>query len=113
MGKLDTTQKYNSYDKLVDEDEKVKVNNVYVEGRNGGNGVWFLTEDGLYEVLMQSRKPIAKAFRKEVKQNIKSYRFKRCLSDKQQLKGIVDTDTLTKMGYAKQILMNLNLGLIF
>ena len=24
----------------------------------------FLTEDGLYEVLMQSRKPIAKAFRK-------------------------------------------------
>ena len=73
----------------------------------------FLTEDGLYEVLMQSRKPIAKAFRKEVKQNIKSYRFKRCLSDKQQLKGIVDTDTLTKMGYAKQILMNLNLELIF
>ena len=42
--------------KSVDEDEKVKVNNVYVEGRNGGNGVWFLTEDGLYEVLMQSRK---------------------------------------------------------
>ena len=73
----------------------------------------FLTEDGLYEVLMQSRKPIAKAFRKEVKQNIKSYRFKRCLSDKQQLKGIVDTDTLTKMGYAKQTLMNLNLELIF
>jgi len=38
----------------------------------------FLTEDGLYEVLMQSRKPIAKAFRKEVKQNIKSHRLKRC-----------------------------------
>lgn len=26
----------------------------------------FLTEDGLYEVLMQSRKPIAKDFKKEV-----------------------------------------------
>ncbi|UOY93153.1 hypothetical protein MUG87_03190 [Ectobacillus sp. JY-23] len=31
----------------------------------GGNQqAWFLTEDGLYEVLMQSRKQIAKAFKK-------------------------------------------------
>lgn len=40
----------------VDEDEKVSVtnpNNVW-----GGQSAWFLTEDGLYEVLMQSRKPI-------------------------------------------------------
>lgn len=51
----------------IDEDEKVKVNNVYFENRAGGNGTWFLTENGLYEVLMQSRKPIAKAFKKEVK----------------------------------------------
>ena len=49
----------------VDDDEK---------GRNiiptpGGNQqVWFLTEGGLYEVLMQSRKPIAKQFKKGVKQ---------------------------------------------
>ena len=50
--------------KSVDDNEKVKVNNVYVDGRTGGNGVWFLTEDGLYEVLMQSRKPIAKEFKK-------------------------------------------------
>lgn len=57
--------------KSVDEDEKVKVNNVYVEGRNGGNGVWFLTEDGLYEVLMQSRKPIAKQFKKRSKTKYK------------------------------------------
>lgn len=35
----------------------------------GGNQqVWFLTEGGLYEVLMQSRKPIAKQFKKGVKQ---------------------------------------------
>lgn len=55
--------------KSVDEDEKVKrilgITNGY--GQVGHGGVrentehWFLTEDGLYEVLMQSRKPIAKA----------------------------------------------------
>lgn len=43
----------------IDEEEKVKVNNVYFEGRTGGNGTWFLTEDGLYEVLMQSRNTIS------------------------------------------------------
>ncbi|WP_343003389.1 hypothetical protein [Clostridium sp. 2218st1_F5_2218SCRN_220325] len=41
------TQNPNEMVSRVDEDEKVKVNNVYVEGRNGGNGVWLLTEDGL------------------------------------------------------------------
>ena len=60
--------------KSVDEDEKVKVNNTYVENRTGGNGTWFLTEDGLYEVLMQSRKPKAKEFKKEVKKILKSIR---------------------------------------
>ena len=33
-----------------------------------------LTEDGLYEVLMQSRKPIAKQFKKEVKTLLKNIR---------------------------------------
>lgn len=60
--------------KSVDDNEKVKVNNVYVDGRTGGNGIWFLTEDGLYEVLMQSRKPIAKEFKKEVKKILKTIR---------------------------------------
>lgn len=41
----------------VDEEEKV-TNNVCTLG--GKQKAWFLTEDGLYEVLMQSRKPIAK-----------------------------------------------------
>lgn len=41
----------------------------------GGNQqVWFLTEDGLYEVLMQSRKPIAKEFKKGVKEILKTIR---------------------------------------
>ncbi|MBF7025946.1 phage antirepressor [Staphylococcus kloosii] len=34
----------------------------------------FLTEDGLYEVLMQSRKPIAKSFKKKVKEILKDVR---------------------------------------
>ena len=36
--------------------------------------MWFLTEDGLYEVLMQSRKPIAKQFKKKVKAILKEIR---------------------------------------
>ena len=47
--------------KRVDEDELTKLN----LGSKSGE-TWFLTEDGLYEVLMQSRKPIAKLFKKEV-----------------------------------------------
>ena len=58
--------------KSVDEDEKV-VNNVYTLG--GTQETWFLTEDGLYEVLMQSRKPIAKAFKKEIKKILKALRL--------------------------------------
>lgn len=50
---------------LVDNEEKVR-NTVTTLG--GNQEVWFLTEDGLYEVLMQSRKPIAKQFKKGVKQ---------------------------------------------
>lgn len=57
--------------KSVDGDEKVK-NNVPTLG--GNQESWFLTEDGLYEVLMQSRKPIAKQFKKAVKQILKDIR---------------------------------------
>lgn len=55
----------------VDEDEKV-TNNVCTLG--GVQKALFLTEDGLYEVLMQSRKPIAKQFKKEVKNILKTIR---------------------------------------
>ena len=41
---------------------------------------WFLTEDGLYEVLMQSRKPQAKQFKKGVKEILKSIILLRMLS---------------------------------
>ncbi|MGE7940664.1 phage antirepressor [Lysinibacillus xylanilyticus] len=56
----------------VDEDEKVK-NNVLTLG--GSQESWFLTEDGLYEVLMQSRKLIAKQFKKQVKNILKEIRL--------------------------------------
>lgn len=55
----------------VDEVEKLKAI-VSLSGQN--REAWFLTEDGLYEVLMQSRKPIAKAFKKEVKIILKTIR---------------------------------------
>lgn len=48
--------------KRVDEDEVSKLN---LPGQSGET--WMLTENGLYEVLMQSRKPIAKQFKKGVK----------------------------------------------
>ena len=48
----------------VDDDEK----GIYIVYTLGGNqDCMFLTENGLYEVLMLSRKPIAKKFKKEVK----------------------------------------------
>ncbi|MEG1310686.1 MAG: ORF6C domain-containing protein [Romboutsia sp.] len=57
---------------LVDEDEKLK-RTLYVSGQR--REMWFVTEDGLYEILMQSRKPIAKKFKKEVKQILKELRL--------------------------------------
>ncbi len=56
----------------VDDDEKLPVKLL----RAGQmREMWFLTEDGLYEVLMQSRKPIAKQFKKEVKKLLKALRL--------------------------------------
>ena len=38
------------------------------------NPFWFLTEDGLYEVCMQSRKPIAKQMKKQIKEYLRNIR---------------------------------------
>lgn len=38
----------------------------------GGQNAWFLTKNGLYEALMQSRKPIAKQFKKGVKEILRN-----------------------------------------
>lgn len=53
----------------VDVDEVTKLNLGGLQGECN-----FLTEDGLYEVLMQSRKPIAKQFKKKVKEILKDIR---------------------------------------
>ena len=63
----------------IDEDEKrlllCELSNVYSTSKaRNTQEMWFLTEDGLYEVLMQSRKPIAKMFKKEVKLILKQIR---------------------------------------
>ena len=55
----------------IDEDEKLK-QTILTSGQR--REVWMLTEDGLYEVLMQSRKPIAKQFKKGVKEILKTIR---------------------------------------
>ena len=57
--------------RVVDEEEKL-TQTLFVSGQD--RDVWFLTEDGLYEVLMQSRKPIAKQFKKGIKEILKSIR---------------------------------------
>lgn len=60
----------------VDDDEKVKIKTPsQYEGVLKTNTVYsFLTENGLYEVLMLSRKPQAKPFKKKVKEILKSIR---------------------------------------
>lgn len=57
--------------RAVDEDEKL-IQTILVSGQN--REVWMVTENGLYEVLMQSRKPIAKQFKKGVKAILKEIR---------------------------------------
>lgn len=62
----------------IDDDEKVKI--VSANNVNTGEAAmipevkWYVTEDGLYEILMQSRKPIAKQFKKKVKEILKDIR---------------------------------------
>nr|WP_308021465.1 Bro-N domain-containing protein [Bacillus cereus] len=57
----------------VDEDEKT----TFIINTSGSykSKVVALTEDGIYEVLMQSRKPIAKQWKKEVKKILKNIRL--------------------------------------
>ena len=74
---IDYSKKSNgSYDvnsmlRMVDEDEKL-MRKIFVSGQN--RNMCFLTEDGFYEVCMQSTKPNAKIFKKEVKKILKTIR---------------------------------------
>ncbi|HDR4736906.1 TPA: phage antirepressor KilAC domain-containing protein [Bacillus cereus] len=55
----------------VDEDEKVRK---IVPTQSGAQESWMLTEQGMYEVLLQSRKPVAKECKKVVKAHMKELR---------------------------------------
>ena len=57
--------------KSVDDDEKL-MQEMFASGQN--RQMWFLTESGLYEVLMLSRKPKAKEFKRKVKEILKTIR---------------------------------------
>lgn len=82
----------------VDDDEKV-VKNAYTLG--GNQEQWFLTENGLYEVLMQSRKPIAKEFKKQVKEILKSIRKHGAYMTPETLEAaILNPDTIIKIATA-------------
>lgn len=50
----------------VDEDEKT-TRKIIPTGSNYQAEAWFLTENGLYEVLMLSRKPKARQFKIRIK----------------------------------------------
>lgn len=60
--------------KSVDEDEKT-TRKFCTSGSNYQTEAWFLTEDGLYECCMQSKKPVAKQMKKEIKLYLKSIRL--------------------------------------
>ena len=60
--------------KGIDKEEKL-MQTIIASGQR--REMWFLTEDGLYEVLMQSRKPVAKEFKKKVKNMLKDLRMNR------------------------------------
>ena len=72
----------------VDDDEKLTINILNSEGKAHNQS--FLTEDGLYEVLMLSRKPIAKQFKKEVKKILHQLRTKGGYITEKGLGAILD-----------------------
>lgn len=57
--------------KSIDDEEKL-LQKILASGQH--REMWFVTEDGLYEILMQSRKPVAKQFKKEIKVILKNIR---------------------------------------
>jgi len=58
----------------------------------------FLTEDGLYEVLMQSRKPIAKKFKAQVKEILRSIRKHGAYMTPAKIEEVLqDPDTIIRL----------------
>ena len=60
--------------KTANDDKKVKLNHIPVDNQTGRNGIWFLSENGSYEILTQLRKSKARRFKAEVKKILKTIR---------------------------------------
>lgn len=71
---------------LVDDEEKL-TDTIYRAGQK--REMWFVTEFGLYELLMQSRKPLAKRFKLAVKNVLKQIRMDSYASNR---RGIVPSN---------------------
>ncbi|GAA0055054.1 UNVERIFIED_CONTAM: phage repressor protein [Streptococcus canis] len=92
---------------LVDEDEKLKGipnGNTLI---NSGTKVWFLTEHGLYEVLMRSSKPKAKEFKKTVKNILKEIRLNGYYMQGELIQNSQPTPDIDDLSYIKQKLTDL------
>lgn len=74
----------------IDEDEKVFLTNP--NNVCGGQNALFLTENGLYEVLMLSRKPIAKQFKKAIKELLHNLRTNKVVITSQKTKEELENE---------------------
>lgn len=89
----------------VDDDERSKFN------LERGGSAWFLTEFGLYEVLMQSRKQIAKEFKNGVKNILKEIRTTGRFETTKAENGEIDSRFLhQKLEVAKFCMDNLRMN---
>ncbi|PRR84554.1 phage antirepressor [Clostridium vincentii] len=86
--------KVNEMVAMVDADEKLTET---ISWSGQGRKMWFLTEEGLYEVMMQSRKPFAKEFKKQVKQILKDIRKHKVYATPQKLEEMLnDPDSMIR-----------------
>lgn len=74
----------------IDEDEKAFLTNP--NNVCGGQNALFLTENGLYEVLMLSRKPIAKQFKKAIKELLHNLRTNKVVITSQKTKEELENE---------------------
>ena len=85
----------------VDDDEKT-VGTLFLSGQN--REVWMLTENGLYEVFMLSRKPIAKQLKKGIKEMLHSVRLHGAyMTDEAIEKTLTDPDYLIQLATTLKI----------
>lgn len=94
--------------KGIDEEEKL-AGTIFLSGQK--RTVWMLTENGLYEVLMQSRKPIARQFKKAVKEMLKSIRKHGIYATPEKLEEMLTTPEsviliLTRLQKEQQLRQN-------